>query len=133
MAHIIVIFNKPVILPGDELEKIKTYGLLLEKTERATSDRISDYIKNYILPVAQLYKEGIEHIDEWSYKKNGEVFYTNGLLWDEYIRKTKKKKIRFAVFDDESKIKHEDLYDDYLFLNKDKWEEMKAQKEIEWY
>ena len=31
MKHFVVIFNKPVILPGDKLKKIKTYGVVFEK------------------------------------------------------------------------------------------------------
>ena len=90
MTQIIAFFSKPIFLPDDDMKKLKTYGLTFEKSERATFERMSNYIKNYILPVAQLYKEGIENIDEWSYKKNGVVFYVNGPFWDEYIKKAEK-------------------------------------------
>ena len=133
MAQIIVIFSKPIFLPDDDMKKLKTYGLTFEKSERATFERMSNYIKNYILPVAQLYKEGIENIDEWSYKKNGVVFYVNGPFWDEYIKKAEKAKVRFAVIDDDSiEIKDDELYDNYLLINKGKWEELKKTKNIVW-
>ena len=83
--------------------------------------------------MAQLYKEGIENIDEWSYKKNGVVFYVNGPFWDEYIKKAEKAKVRFAVIDDDSiEIKDDELYDNYLLINKGKWEELKKTKNIVW-
>lgn len=133
MTQIIAIFSKPIFLPDDDMKKLKTYGLTFEKSERATFERMSNYIKNYILPVAQLYKEGIENIDEWSYKKNGVVFYVNGPSWDEYIKKAEKAKVRFAVIDDDSiEIKDDELYDNYLLINKGKWEELKKTKNIVW-
>ena len=133
MTQIIAIFSKPIFLPDDDMKKLKTYGLTFEKSERATFERMSNYIKNYILPVAQLYKEGIENIDEWSYKKNGVVFYVNGPFWDEYIKKAEKAKVRFAVIDDDSiEIKDDELYDNYLLINKGKWEELKKTKTIVW-
>lgn len=134
MTQIIVIFSKPIFLPDDEMKRLRTYGLVVEKTEKATFDRIEKYIKEYILAVAELYKEGIENIDEWSYKKNGVVFYVNSPFWDEYVKKAEKKKIRLAVIDDDNiEITDDNLYDNYLLLNKGKWEELKAMKKIEWH
>lgn len=134
MAQIIVIFSKPIFLPDDEMKRLKTYGLVFEKTEKATFERITNYTKKYIFAVAELYKEGIENIDEWSYKKNGVVFYVNSPFWDEYVKKAEKAKIRFAVIDDDNiEITDDNLYDNYILLNKDKWTELKASKEIVWH
>lgn len=134
MARILLIFNKAISLPDDSMRETKTYGLTFEKTERATFERIEKYIKEYLLVVADLFKEGIEHIDEWSYRRNGKTFYVDGPMWWEYVRKAQKKKIRFAIIDDEKiEIKADDLYDNYLFLNKDKWEKLRETKEIVWH
>lgn len=134
MKQFIVIFNKQVVLPGDNLEKIRTYGILFDKSEKSTFDRIEDYIRNYILPIAELFKEGIEHIDEYSYRKDGEVFNTYGPTWQEYVKKAERRKIRIAVIDDENiKIKTEDYFDDFLLLNKERWMELKTKKDIEWH
>lgn len=133
MTQIIVIFSKPIFLPDDEMKRLRTYGLVVEKTEKATIERITNYTKKYIFAVAELYKEGIENIDEWSYKKNGVVFYVNGPLWEEYVQKAAKAKVRLAIIDDESiEITDDELYDNYLLTNKDKWMELKATKEIVW-
>lgn len=133
MAQIIVIFSKPIFLPDDKMKRLKTYGLVFEKTEKTTFERITDYTKKYIFAVAELYKEGIENIDEWSYKKDGVVFYVNGPFWHEYVEKAEKKKIRLAIIDDDSiEIKDNEMYDRYLLTYKEKWDELKAMKKIEW-
>ena len=133
MKHFVVIFNKPVILPGDKLKKIKTYGVLFEKTEIATFDRMSNYIRNYILAVVEIFKDGVEQFDEWGYKKNGKVFYVNDSNWWQYVERAEKAKVRFAFFDDDSiEIKTEDFNEDYLLTSKERWTELKASKEIVW-
>lgn len=134
MKQFVVIFNKPIVLPGDSLEKIRTYGIFFDKSEIATFDRISDYIRNYILAVAELFKEGIEHIDERSFQRNGEVFYVNGPMWQEYIKKAEKKKIRFAVLDDEDILNMEEyLNENYLLTDKDKWKQLMGMPKVVWY
>ncbi len=134
MAQITVIFNKAIILPDDEMKRLKTYGLVFEKTERAIFERITEYIMEYILAVAELYKEGIEHIDEWSYKKDGKVFYVDSPTWGEYVKKAKKAKVRFAIIDDDNiEITGDGLYDNYLLTNKKRWTELKAMKDIVWH
>ncbi len=134
MKQFVVIFNKPIVLPGDNLEKIRTYGIFFDKSEIATFDRISNYIRNYILAVAELFKEGIEHIDERSFQRNGEVFYVNGPTWQEYIKKAEKKKIRFAVLDEEDIMNMEEyLNENYLLTDKDKWKQLMGMTKVVWY
>ena len=134
MKQFVVIFNKPVVLPGDNLEKIKTYGILFQKSEISTFDLIEKYLRNYIFPIAEVFKDDAELISDWSYRKNGEVFYVNGPTWNEYVKKAEKKKIRFEFFgDDIVKIKEEDYVDGYLFINKDTWKELKSMDDIVWH
>lgn len=134
MKQFVVIFNKPVVLPGDNLEKIKTYGILFQKSEISTFDLIEKYLRNYIFPIAEVFKDDAELISDWSYRKNGEVFYVNGPTWNEYVKKAEKKKIRFEFFgDDILEIKEEDYVDGYLLINKDKWNELKSMEDIVWH
>lgn len=134
MKQFVVIFNKPVVLPGDNLEKIKTYGILFQKSEISTFDLIEKYLRNYIFPIAEVFRDDAELISDWSYKKNGEVFYVNGPTWNEYVKKAEKKKIRFEFFgDDILEIKEEDYVDGYLLINKDKWNELKSMEDIVWH
>ena len=90
MKQIIVIFDKPVMLPGENSEKKTAYGVLLDDFESATFSYIEKYIKKYILPVSELYKDSVERFDEWSYCKDGEVFYVEGPTWWEYVKKSEK-------------------------------------------
>lgn len=134
MKKFVVIFSKPVVLPGDNLEKIKTYGILFQKSEISTFDLIEKYLRNYIFPIAEVFKDDAELISDWSYRKNGEVFYVNGPTWNEYVKKAEKKKIRFEFFgDDILEIKEEDYYDNYLLINKDTWNELKSMDDIVWH
>ena len=134
MKQFVVIFNKPVVLPGDNLEKIKTYGILFQKSEISTFDLIEKYLRNYIFPIAEVFKDEAELISDWSYRKNGEVFYVNGPTWNEYVKKAEKKKIRFEFFgDDIVKIKEEDYADGYLLINKDTWKQLKSMDDIVWH
>ena len=134
MKQFVVIFSKPVVLPGDNLEKIKTYGILFQKSEISTFDLIEKYLRNYIFPIAEVFKDDAELISDWSYKKNGEVFYVNGPTWNGYVKKAEKKKIRFEFFgDDILEIKEEDYVDGYLLINKDKWNELKSMEDIVWH
>ena len=134
MKQFVVIFTKPVVLPGDNLEKIKTYGILFNKSEISTFDRIENYLRRYIFPIAEVFKDDAELISDWSYKKNGEVFYVNGPTWDEYVKKAEKKKIRFEFFGDNIlDIKEEDCVDGYLLINKDTWNQMKSMDDIVWH
>lgn len=134
MKQFVVIFSKPVVLPGDNLEKIKTYGILFQKSEISTFDLIEKYLRNYIFPIAEVFKDEAELISDWSYRKNGEVFYVNGPTWNEYVKKAEKKKIRFEFFgDDILEIKEEDYVDGYLFINKDTWKELKSMDDNVWH
>lgn len=134
MKQFVVIFSKPVVLPGDNLEKIKTYGILFQKSEISTFDLIEKYLRNYIFPIAEVFKDEAELISDWSYRKNGEVFYVNGPTWNEYVKKAEKKKICFEFFgDDILEIKEEDYVDGYLLINKDTWKQLKSMDDIVWH
>ena len=95
MKHFVAIFSKPIVLPGEQMEKIKTYGLLFADTEMATINRISNYIRNYIWAVAELFRDGVEHISDDTYKKDGKVFRVNDQNWWKYVERSKKKKNQF--------------------------------------
>ena len=115
------------------MEKIKTYGLLFADTEMATINRISNYIRNYIWAVAELFRDGVEHISENTYKKDGKVFRVNDENWCKYANKAEKKKNQFAVIGEGCiDIKEEDFYDGLLLTNKDKWKEFKGMPKLIW-
>ena len=94
MKQFIAIFSKPIVLPEQQMENIKTYGLLFEDTEMATINRITNYIRNYIWAIAELFRDGVEHISENTYKKDGKVFLVNDKNWWKYVDRAERKKIR---------------------------------------
>ena len=127
MKQFVVIFSKPMVLPGNKMEKVKTYGLLFNKTEKATLENVANYIRNYVFAIAELYRDGVEHIGDWTYKKDGKVFNVNDSDWWDYVEKAKRKKIQFELVDDDNvEINKEDYYDDFLLTSKERWEQLKA-------
>lgn len=133
MKQFIAFFSKPIILPGDQMEKIRVYGLLFEDTEMATINRITNYIHNYIWAVSELFRDGVEHISENTYKKDGKVFRVNDENWCKYVNKAEKKKNQFAFIGEGCiDIKEEDFYDGILLTNKDKWKEFKGMPKLIW-
>ena len=79
------------------MEKIKTYGLLFEDTEMATINRITNYIHNYIWAVSELFRDGVEHISENTYKKDWKVFRVNDENWWKYVKNPKRRKINLPL------------------------------------
>jgi len=45
MKQVIVIFSKPIVLPGDEMERITSYGLCLTKSDFTTVQNIGIFEK----------------------------------------------------------------------------------------
>lgn len=127
MKQFVVFFSKPIVLPGNKMERVKTYGMLFNKTEKATIENVENYIRNYVFAIAELYRDGVKNIGDWTYKKDGKVFNVNDSDWWDYVEKAKKKKIQFELVDaDNVEINKEDYYDDFLLTSKERWEQLKA-------
>ena len=83
--------------------------------------------------MAELFRDGVEHISENTYKKDGKVFRVNDENWWKYVKKSEKKKNQFAfIGDDYMETKEEDFYDGFLLTNKDKWKELKGVSKLRW-
>lgn len=134
MKNIVVIFDRPVILPGDKLERITSYGMYLPKTNRATLLNIGTYFTYYVKVVEQIFKDGkVEICNGETYKKDGLYFTIDDDEWDQYAIKSEKTRMQFAIIKEDSvDIKDEDRYD-VLLTNKEKWEELKARKDVIWH
>lgn len=134
MKNLTVIFDRPVILPGDKLERITSYGMLLPKSKKATFLNIGTYITYYVKVVEQIFKDGkVEICNGETYKKDGLYFIIDDDEWDKYAIKAEKAKMQFAVIEDDNiEIKDEDRYD-ILLTNKEEWEVLKARKDVIWH
>ena len=148
MRQIIVIFDKPLVLPGDEFEEITAYGLCFEKSKYTSLKNIRTYLKHYIMVVAELFKDkSIEFSDKSNvcFKKNGKVFGWDDDIWEQYDRMAEKSGLQFAVFDNdivmkdcECVIKYDDIVItdddkyDILLTSEEKWKHLMERKDIIW-
>lgn len=131
---LIVIFSMPVVLPGDKMERITTYGLYLPKSRRTTFENIKAYITYYVKVLDLIFNdEKAEVCNSNFFRRDGLSFAINDDVWDQYAIRAEKERMKFAILDDENvEIKDEDRYD-MLLTNKEKWEQLKARKDIVWH
>ena len=108
--------------------------MLLPKTKKATFLNIGTYITYYVKVVEQIFKDGkVEICNGEVYKKDGLYFTIDDDEWDQYAINAEKAKMQFAVIEDDNiEIKDEDRYD-ILLTNKEKWEVLKARKDVIWH
>ena len=133
MKKIVVLFNKPVKLPGEEMEQIISYGLCLNKSGYTSVQNIRSYISSYILVIAQIYKDKtIEFLGNETFKKEGKIFSLDGDVWEKYYNKAQKTKLQFAIVEvDDTEVPNEDTYD-ILLTAKEKWKQLKGREDIVW-
>lgn len=131
---LIVIFSTPVVLPGDKMEGLTTYGLYLPKSQRTTFENIKAYITYYVKVLNLIFNdEKAEVCNSNFFRRDGLSFAINDDVWDQYAIRAEKERMKFAILDDENvEIKDEDRYD-MLLTNKEKWEQLKARKDIVWH
>lgn len=128
-----MILDQPVVLPGDKMEKITTYGLYLPKSHRTTLENIEAYLKYYIKVLDLVFgDEKVEVCNRDFFRRNGQSFAINDDMWDKYAAKAEKARMMFAVFDDAAvEITDDDRFD-MLLTNKEKWEQLKTRKDVVW-
>ena len=134
MSQIIVVFDRPLVLPGDEFEEITAYGLCFEKSRFTSVKNIRTYLKHYVMVIAELFGDKTIEFSSKNnvcFKKNGKVFFMDDDIWEDYDRMAEKSGLQFSVFDDEIEITDDDRYD-ILFTSEEKWKHLKERKEIVW-
>lgn len=131
---LIVIFSTPVVLPGDKMEGLTTYGLYLPKSQRTTFENIKAYITYYVKVLDLIFNDDkAEVCNSNFFRRDGLSFAINDDVWDQYAIRAEKERMKFAILDDENvEIKDEDRYD-MLLTNKEKWEQLKARKDVVWH
>lgn len=134
MKNIIVIFDRPVVLPGNNKKPITTYGLYLEKNEKVTLKNIRTYIIYYIEVLSLIFKdEEVKVCNQTTFEKNGVCFEIDSNEWDKYALKARKTSPNFAfILADDIEINEDDLYE-IMLTNKEKWNELKCRDDILWY
>ena len=133
MKEIAVIFDRPVILPGDGLVPVETFGYVFPKTDLTKPENIRTYTKHYILVIAQLFKDKtIEFVGRLYYKKDGKKFYIDD-KWDEYDKKAEKSGVQFALLEiEDTDVPDEERYEDCLLTSRERWEQLKEGDDVVW-
>lgn len=134
MKNIIVIFDRPVILPGNNKEPITTYGLCLDKTNKVTIKNIRTYIIYYIEVLALIFKdEQVKICNQTEFEKNGQSFEIESNEWDKFAIEARKTSPNFAIIGgDDIEIKDGDLCET-LLTNKEKWEDFMGRDDLIWH
>ena len=134
MKEIAVIFDRPVILPGDGLVPVETFGYVFPKTDLTKPEDIITYTKHYVMVIAQLFKDKtIEFVGKLYYKKDGKKFYMDDDKWDEYDKKAEKSGVQFAILEiEDTDVPDEERYEDCLLTSRERWEDLKSREDVVW-
>ena len=134
MKEIAVIFDRPVILPGDGLVPVETFGYVFSKTDLTKPENIITYTKHYVMVIAQLFQDKtIEFVGKLYYKKDGKKFYMNDDKWDEYDKKAEKSGVQFAILEiEDTDVPDEERYEDCLLTSRERWEDLKSREDVVW-
>ena len=134
MKEIAVIFDRPVILPGDGLVPVETFGYVFPKTDLTKPENIITYTKHYVMIITQLFKDKtIEFVGKLYYKKDGKKFYMNDDKWDEYDKKAEKSGVQFAILEiEDTDVPDEERYEDCLLTSRERWEQLKERDDVMW-
>lgn len=134
MKEIAVIFDRPVILPGDGLVPVETFGYVFSKTDLTKPENIITYTKHYVMVIAQLFKDKtIEFVGKLYYKKDGKKFYMDDDKWDEYDKKAEKSGVQFAILEiEDTDVPDEERYEDCLLTSRERWEQLKERDDVMW-
>jgi len=134
MKEIAVIFDRPVMLPGNGNESVETFGFIFPQSDLTKPENIRTYTKHYILVIAQLFKDKtIEFVGKEYFKKDGKEFYMDDDIWDEYDKKAEQSGVQFALLEiEDTEVPDGERYEDYLLTSKEKWESLKWRDDVVW-
>jgi len=134
MKEIAVIFDRPIVLPGNDNEAVETFGFIFPKTDLTKPENIRTYTKHYILVIAELFKyKTIEFVGKEYFKKDGKKFYMDDDIWDEFDKKAEQSGVQFALLEIENTdVPYEERYEEYLLTSKEKWESLKGRDDVVW-
>lgn len=119
----LLLFNRPVVVPDDNDEKLEIYGLVVDHDKWESSPFKTDYIYRYLLVVAELYKEGIVSKHGLDFEKDGVTFYYDDPTWKEYEERVRESDLRYAIVEDAVEIDEGDYFETSL-TNREKWSEL---------
>lgn len=129
--NILIVFSKALTLPVENNKSVKTYGLVLNK-DRWEATLYKEAFLNYIRVVELMYKDGFISNGGIKFVKNGELtVYYGDLTWRCFETVVLICGVQYAIVGDCNELDKGDYQDD-LFTNKDKWEEITKRKGLVW-
>ena len=134
MKAIAVIFDRPIVLPGNGNVEVETFGYIFPKSDLTKPENIRTYTKHYILVIAQLFKDKtIEFVGKLYFKKDGKKFYMDDDIWDEFDKKAEKSGVQFAILEiEDTDVPDEERYEDCLLTSRERWEQLKERDDVMW-
>lgn len=134
MKEIAVIFDQPVMLPGNGNVAVETFGYIFPKSDLTKPENIRTYTKHYILVIAELFKyKTIEFVGKLYFKKDGKKFYMYDDIWDEFDKKAEQSGVQFALLEIENTdVPNEERYEKYLLTSRERWEQLKEGDDVVW-
>ena len=134
MREIAVIFDRPIVLPGNGNVAVETFGFIFPQSDLTKPENIITYTKHYVMVIAQLFQDKtIEFVGKLYYKKDGKKFYMNDDKWDEYDKKAEKSGVQFAILEiEDTDVPDEERYEDCLLTSRERWEDLKSREDVVW-
>lgn len=134
MKAIAVIFDRPIVLPGNGNVEVETFGYIFPKSDLTKPENIITYTKHYVMVIAQLFQDKtIEFVRKLYFKKDGKKFYMDDDIWDEFDKKAEQSGVQFALFEIENTdVPDEERYEDYLLTSRERWEQLKERDDVVW-
>lgn len=134
MKEIAVIFDRPIVLPGNGNVEVETFGYIFPKSDLTKPENIRTYTKHYVMVIAQLFQDKtIEFVGKLYFKKDGKKFYMDDDIWDEYDKKAEKSGVQFALLEiEDTDVPDEERYEDCLLTSRERWEQLKEGDGVVW-
>lgn len=134
MKEIAVIFDRPIVLPGNGTVAVETFGFIFPQTDLTKTENIRTYTKHYIRVIAELFKyKTIEFVGKLYFKKDGKKFYMDDDIWDEYDKKAEQSGVQFALLEiEDTDVPDEERYEEYLLTSRERWEDLKSREDVVW-
>ena len=129
--NILIVFEEALTLPVADNEKVKTYGLVLNK-DSWEKTLYKDAFLDYVRTIDFLYKHGYISNGGMEFVKNGEMFvYYGDITWRSYETVVKICGVQYAVIGECVELDEGD-YIDELFTNQQKWSELIGREGLVW-
>ena len=134
MREIAVIFDRPIVLPGNGNVEVETWGYIFPKSDLTKPENIITYTKHYVMVIAQLFQDKtIEFVGKLYFKKDGKKFYMDDDIWDEFDKKAEKSGVQFAILEiEDTDVPDEERYEDCLLTSRERWEDLKSREDVVW-